>query len=219
MKTTLHEDRSTERRQTAWFAMGCFWSPEALYGARPGVLSTRTGYAGGTLDNPTYRQMGDHSETVEVTFDPGLITYLELVEQFWNHHNPDSINDYKGRQYRSMLLYNGEAQREVIAKVLEERSRTGGGKPATEIVPYTSFYPAEERHQKYYLKRFPDALEKLETLYASHEDMLSSTLAARLNGLAKGFTNREIILQEVRQWDIADDERDHIMSLIRSMRW
>lgn len=205
--------------ETAALAMGCFWSPEALFGSMPGVFRTRTGYAGGTLPDPTYRHMGDHSETVELEYDPEILSYEEILLVFWDNHNPVNINGYKGRQYQSMLLYRTLQQKNAIDRVLNERRELGKDEPATEVHPFTAFYPAEEKHQKYYLKRNPDAIDKLLTLYPSIQAMDQSTLAARLNGLAKGFTNRSRTLEEVKGWRMPETERERIMALVKDIRW
>lgn len=205
--------------ETATLAMGCFWGPEALFGSLPGVVRTRTGYAGGTLADPTYRRIGDHTETIEVEFDPAVLTYEEILRIFWNNHNPININGYKGRQYQSMLLYRSPGQREAIQHVLEELRASGKEEPATEIHPFTIFYPAEEKHQKYYLKRHPDAVGKLLGLYSSISDMDRSTLAARLNGLAKGYTNRSGIVEEVKRWPLPERERERIIGRVKEIRW
>ncbi|MGN7359732.1 peptide-methionine (S)-S-oxide reductase MsrA [Paenibacillus sp. SAF-054] len=204
---------------TAVLAMGCFWSPEALFGSMPGVLRTRTGYAGGTLVNPTYRRMGDHSESVELVYEPEILPYEQILRVFWDHHNPVNINGYKGRQYQSLLLYRSSEQKEAIDRVLEERRESGRGEPATEVHPLTTFHPAEEKHQKYYLKRHPDAVAKLLTLYPSRADMDESMLAARLNGLAKGYANRSAVIEEVMEWPLPQAERERIMTLVKAIRW
>lgn len=205
--------------QTATLGMGCFWSPDALFGHFPGVIRTRVGYAGGSTDQPTYRQMGDHSETVQVQFDPEIIHFADIVDIFWNNHNSININDYKGRQYRSLLFYSDEQQLETIQTVIAERKEKGLGEPETEIDPYSCFFPAEDRHQKYYLKRYPDAIVKLSSLYPRHEDLINATLAARLNGLAKGFTSLERIKNEINQWRLDPVERSRLIDLISSIRW
>jgi len=199
--------------------MGCFWSPEALFGAMPGVLCTQTGYAGGTADHPTYREMGDHTECIQLEFDTEVITFEELAAIFWERHQPVNINGYKGRQYQSLLIYETDSQREAIDRVLRNRERSGLGRPETDIVPYSIFYAAEERHQKYYLKRYPQAVEALTSLYPSHSQLNSSTIAARLNGLAKGFTNMERIKLEVEAWGIDDRARSRLLETITSIRW
>ncbi|MCS7459171.1 peptide-methionine (S)-S-oxide reductase MsrA [Paenibacillus doosanensis] len=204
--------------QTVTLGMGCFWSPEALFGHLPGVVSTRVGYAGGTTDQPTYRQMGDHSETVEVDFSPALISLEDLLELFWNHHNPVNINDYKGRQYRSLVLCRDKEQEAAALRVAAVRKERGMAEPDTELAPLREFYPAEDRHQKYYLKRFPDAMDKLGTLYTPQE-LQQSTLAARLNGLAKGYTNLARIKEEIAGWPAAAEHRAAMTELIGRIRW
>lgn len=205
--------------ETATLAMGCFWGPEALFGALPGVVRTRTGYAGGTASDPTYRHMGDHTETVEVDFDPVVLAYDDILRVFWNGHRPENINGYKGRQYQSMLLYRSPEQKDAIERVLEERRVSGKGEPATEIGPFSVFYAAEERHQKYYLKRYPHAVERLLTLYGSIAEMDRSTLAARLNGLAKGYANRSGVLEDISRWPLPEEERERIAACVGSIRW
>ncbi|WP_248926264.1 peptide-methionine (S)-S-oxide reductase MsrA [Paenibacillus hamazuiensis] len=205
--------------RTVTLGMGCFWSPDALFGHLPGVVRTRVGYAGGTSANPTYRQLGDHSETVEIDFDPQTVTLGHLLNVFWSHHNPANINDYKGRQYRSLVLYRDKRQFDVIVQTMKKLEEQGAGKPDTEVSPFSEFYLAEDRHQKYYLKRYPDAIAKLGAIYPSHEDLVNSTLAARLNGLAKGYANMEQIVREIRSWPLEADERDGMIRLIRQIKW
>ncbi|MBP1999067.1 peptide-methionine (S)-S-oxide reductase [Paenibacillus shirakamiensis] len=207
------------RTETITLAMGCFWSPDALFGHLPGVVRTRTGYAGGTTPLPTYRNMGDHSESLEIDYDPEIISLKSLIHLFWNSHQPLNINDYKGRQYQSLLFYRDDYQQEVSSHVIHERLQQGHDEPATEVLPYEGFELAEERHQKYYLKRFPDALATMLELYPSLDRLTDSTLAARLNGLAKGFTNRERIIAEIEQWPLPLEERERRVYLIKSIKW
>ncbi|SFE89052.1 peptide-methionine (S)-S-oxide reductase [Paenibacillus catalpae] len=204
--------------RTITLGMGCYWSPEALFGAVPGVIRTRVGFAGGTSEAPTYRRMGDHTETVELQFDPALVTYEELLELFWNNHNPYNINGYKDRQYQSLLLYRDGSQEEAFRRI-KSRIEADKGSLDTELSPYQNFYPAESNHQKYYLKRFPDAVLKLSTLYPTGEELENATLAARLNGVAKGFLNMERLQHELEQWPISASERTELISLIRQIRW
>lgn len=207
-------------QESITLGMGCFWSPDALFGHLPGVIRTRVGYAGGTTSNPTYRQMGDHTETVEIDFDPDVISVEDILNVFWNHHNPVNINDYKGRQYMSLLLYHDEKQRERMYEVIEKRRREdNNGETLTLIAPYEGLHLAEDNHQKYYLKRHPDAFGKLNILYPNHNDLVNSTLAARLNGLAKGYTNLERITNEIQQWRTNVTNQRIMIEGIRNMRW
>ncbi|GIP40182.1 methionine sulfoxide reductase [Paenibacillus sp. J31TS4] len=210
---------TVERLETAALAMGCFWSPDALFGSLPGVVRTEVGFAGGTTAEPTYRQIGDHTETVRLWYDSAVVSFEELLEVFWSHHNPDNVNGYKDRQYQSIAFYGDERQREAIERVSKRRQSREGREPATERIRAGAFYPAEERHQKYYLKRHPDALARLGELYPTMEALTQGTLAARLNGLAKGFTNRSRILEELGQWEIAREQRELLEQLVREMRW
>jgi len=199
--------------------MGCFWSPEALFGSLPGVVRTRVGYAGGTTEQPTYREMGDHSETVEIAFDADRISCDELLDIFWNNHKPVNINGFKGRQYQSLLLYRDERQAEAFNR-MKERMEAAKGQPLeTEIAPLAAFYPAEPRHQKYYLKRYPDAMEKLGSLYDSEEELMDSALAARLNGVAKGYANLAPVLQEIQAWPLAEPDKAAILERVKQIRW
>ncbi|MCA0756590.1 peptide-methionine (S)-S-oxide reductase MsrA [Paenibacillus sp. N4] len=205
--------------QTVTLGMGCFWSPEALFGHLPGVLRTQTGYAGGTTPDPVYRSMGDHTETVQVTFDPELISLQRLLHVFWDNHNPVNINGYKGRQYQSLVLYSDDEQLDTAREVIRERAARGKGEPATELAPLSVFYPAEDRHQKYYLKRFPDAMEKLAALYPQPDQLHDSAAAARLNGLAKGCTSLERILRDIRDWPADWGEKERIIEAVRQIKW
>jgi hypothetical protein len=97
-------DMQTTNVQTATLGMGWFWGPDARFGHLSGVIRTRVGFSGGTTPSPTYRNIGNHTETLEIDFDPTIISYEEILDIFWKNHNPLRVNDYKGRQYMSLLL-------------------------------------------------------------------------------------------------------------------
>lgn len=215
---TIASSYSDSNLKTVTLGMGCFWSPDALFGHLPGVIRTRVGYAGGTSLQPTYRNMGDHSETLEIDFDPQTISFEEILDVFWNNHNPININGYKGRQYMSVVFYRDGEQKHAIERV-KERQEQVKGKLETRIEPYAQFYLAEDRHQKYYLKRYPNAVEQLSTLYPAHDDLVNSTVAARLNGLAKGYTNLEHITNEILKWPTSEKNRERIIDIIKHIRW
>lgn len=204
--------------ETATFGMGCFWGPEARFGSLPGVLRTRVGFAGGSKPNPTYRQMGDHTETVEVDFDPDILMYEDILRHFWRNHYPNRDN-YKGRQYISLLRYHNEQQKEKIEDIKKEMEQELGEAIETEIAPYAGFTLAEERHQKYYLKRYPKALEQLKPLYPDSSLLIDSTFAARLNGFVKGYGNREALKQEIAEWNIEDSSKERLIRQLMEMKW
>lgn len=147
--------------EKATFAAGCFWGVEDAFTDLPGVLATRVGYTGGTTSNPTYRDVcghgTGHAEAVEITFDPDRISYLQLLEIFWNSHDPTQLNrqgpDF-GDQYRSAIFYHSEEQRLVAEESMDLLDRSGRlrRRVVTQIVPAVTFWEAEEYHQKYHKK-------------------------------------------------------------------
>jgi peptide-methionine (S)-S-oxide reductase len=147
---------------TATFAAGCFWGVEATFRATKGVTATAVGYTGGSTLNPTYEQVctdrTGHAEAVEVQFDPAVVTYEQLLDIFWNNHDPTTLNRQGpdvGSQYRSAVFYHDEAQRAAAeaAKERLEQSRRFTRPIVTQIVPAATFHRAEEYHQQYLEKR------------------------------------------------------------------
>lgn len=208
----------TVNLETATFGMGCFWSPDAQFGSLPGVIRTRTGYAGGTSDNPIYRQMGDHTETIQVAFDPSQIRFEEIIREFWRSHYPNR-DAYKGRQYISLLFWHSEEQKHIIEKLKVEKEQQLNEPVETEIRPFDGFTEAEERHQKYYLKRYPKALEQLAELYPEMALLTPSTFAARLNGFVKGFGSRQQLLEEINGWPINKGHSDALRQVLLKLKW
>jgi peptide-methionine (S)-S-oxide reductase len=146
----------------ATFGAGCFWGVEAAFRQVEGVTKTEVGFEGGTLQNPTYREVcfrrTGHAEVVEVTYDPERVSYEELLDVFWGKHNPTHRNrqglDF-GSQYRSVVFFHDEEQRETAERSKAALDASGRyRKPvATVIEPAQTFYPADEHHQQYYEKR------------------------------------------------------------------
>jgi peptide-methionine (S)-S-oxide reductase len=148
--------------EKAIFAAGCFWGIEAAFRKLDGVKSTRVGYTGGHKDNPTYKEVCSdttgHAEAVEVEYDPSVIDYTELLDLFWNIHDPTQLNRQGpdvGSQYRSAIFYLTPEQEQQARKSKQEMEETGNnpGKIKTEITPAGTFWPAEDYHQQYLEKR------------------------------------------------------------------
>ena len=145
--------------ETATFAAGCFWGVEVDFRNTPGVTDVRVGYSGGQTESPTYEQVcggrTGHAEAVEVVFDPDEVSYAELVDRFWELHDPTQVNRQGpdvGTQYRSAIFTHSPAQAEAAAES-KARAQLRFSRPiATEIAPASTFWPAEEYHQQYLVK-------------------------------------------------------------------
>jgi peptide-methionine (S)-S-oxide reductase len=163
MQAAGSEQRRTDMSdtiETAILAGGCFWGMQDLIRKRPGVISTRVGYSGGDVRNATYRNHGSHAEAIEIRFDPAIISYRDLLEFFFQIHDPTTRNrqgNDLGASYRSGIYYLSEAQRVEALNTIADVDASGlwPGKVVTEVKPAGDFWQAEAEHQDY-LERFPD---------------------------------------------------------------
>ena len=153
-------EMSTEK---ATFAAGCFWGVEKVFGALPGVVSTRVGYTGGNRPNPTYEQvctgMTGHAEAIEIIYDPSKISYEELLEDFFRHHDPTTLDRQGpdiGTQYRSAIFFHSPNQKKAAEETIRilDTAKIFKKPIVTTLEPASEFYAAEEYHQKY-LKKNP----------------------------------------------------------------
>lgn len=143
--------------QTATFGGGCFWCTEAIFRELAGVHSVESGYSGGQVDNPNYRQvcsgMTGHAEVIQVHFDPAVIRYHDLLEVHMATHDPTTLNRQgadSGTQYRSVIFFHDNEQRQVAEELLKSLQGEYSAPIVTEIVPFETFYKAEDYHQDYY---------------------------------------------------------------------
>ena len=146
--------------QRAVLAGGCFWGMQDLIRKRKGVVSTRVGYSGGDVPNATYRNHGTHAEAIEVVFDPSVLSYRELLELFFQIHDPTTLNrqgNDLGMSYRSAIYYEDEEQKAVALDTIADIEASGiwPGKVVTEVEPVGDFWEAEPEHQDY-LERIPN---------------------------------------------------------------
>jgi peptide-methionine (S)-S-oxide reductase len=150
----------TTTTETAILAGGCFWGMQELIRRMPGMLSTRVGYTGGDVRNATYRNHGSHAEAIELVFDPAKLSYRQILEFFFQIHDPSTRNrqgNDMGTGYRSAIYYTSDAQKKVAQETMLDVDASGiwPGKVATELEPAGDFWEAEEEHQDY-LERIPN---------------------------------------------------------------
>ena len=166
IKKNLSKDMTTNTNgsvntptDTATFGTGCFWCTEAVFQQLDGVIKSTSGYSGGQVANPSYKEVctgtTGHAEVIQVVYDPAKITFDELLEVFWQTHDPTTLNrqgNDVGPQYRSVVFYHNNEQKEKAEKYKAELDKSGAfDKPiVTEISPFTKFYAAENYHQDYY---------------------------------------------------------------------
>ena len=155
----MGSNSNDKNHKTATLGTGCFWCTEAIFQNLEGVISAVSGYSGGHVENPTYEEVCSkttgHAECVQVTYDPSVIGYEELLEVFWRVHDPTTLNrqgNDVGPQYRSIIFYHDEKQKAIAEKSLKETEASGlwPDPIVTEISSFTKFYKAEDYHQEYF---------------------------------------------------------------------
>jgi peptide-methionine (S)-S-oxide reductase len=154
------QDKTTNapaKIETATFGGGCFWCAEAIFQRIPGVKTVTSGYAGGTVPNPSYEQVHTgttgHAEVIQITYDPAILSYDKILEIFWEAHDPTTLNrqgNDEGPQYRSIILYSDDAQKKAAEASKAAAAKKFTKKIVTEIVPLNAFYSAEDYHKNYY---------------------------------------------------------------------
>jgi peptide methionine sulfoxide reductase msrA/msrB len=170
--------------ETATLSLGCFWSPDSKFGAVPGVIRTRVGYSGGSKENPTYYDLGDHTETIQIDYDPKKITYEELLNIFWESHEPTlSLSS----QYASIIFFHNKEQEKIAKESKNMMQNEIKGIIKTEIKPFSRFYLAEDYHQKYRLRNNKELFEEFKRIYPDSRYLINSTSVARANGYVAGF--------------------------------
>jgi peptide-methionine (S)-S-oxide reductase len=183
--------------QIATFGLGCFWSPDAQFGAIPGVIRTRVGYTGGSTLSPSYEEPGDHSEAIQLEYDPRLVSYRQLLQE------AVSAGGFGGkplkRQYRSVVFYhNAEQRAEAQAAGLTELEAAG------------IFTRAEDYHQKHFLQHGPEGQEFL-ARYNNHDAFTDATETARANAIASGRLTYEQILALLPSLGVSSQTRQLLL--------
>ena len=177
-----------------------------------GVIRTRVGYAGGKKPDPTYHSLGDHTETIQIDYDPATVSYRELLDVFWSSHDPKSRS--WSAQYKAAIFYHNEEQQRLAVETRDGLADKLGGKVHTEIISYSGFYIAEDYHQKYRLRANTDFLREMKAIYPDDTDFVDSTAAARLNGYLAGYGAPEDVRRQLLNLGLSPEGQTRLLKII-----
>lgn len=175
------------------------------------MVRTRVGYAGGTTSDPTYLRIGDHTETLQVDYDPTVISYGELLEVFWESHDP--TERHLPRQYWSAIFYHDEEQRSQALETKDKEAADREREIMTGIEPFSRFYTAEDYHQKYRLQQMRSLMEEYRNIYPDFNDFVNSTAAARVNGYLGGNVTLEQLHEEIELLGLSPEGISRLLRL------
>jgi peptide-methionine (S)-S-oxide reductase len=179
------------------------------------VLRTRVGYAGGTLTDPTYDDLGDHSETTEIDYDPARLSFEDLLGVFWQEHSPR--RRAFSRQYRSAIFPNDERQRDAAEASKVDMERRLGVTLFTDIEPAGPLYLAESYHQKYYLRNDRLLMAEFRAMYPREADFVRSTAAARVNAFVGGYGDPGLLESEIARYGLSKEAQATLLD--SAARW
>ena len=171
------------------------------------------GYTGGTTDAPTYEDLGDHTETVQIDYDPSVISYEELLLVFFAGH--DAACGLTKRQYMSAIFFHDEVQERLARQAKAQEESRLGQVVQTQILPATTFYPAEDYHQKYALQGDPLLMREFWAIYPDFADIVASTAAARVNAYLSGCGTRERLQAQLDDLGLSEEAAEHLLSVVR----
>lgn len=207
--------------ETATFALGWFWGPDAQFGSLPGVIRTRVGYTGGTKLNPTYYSLGNHTESLQIDYDPSIISFEEILSKFWQSHEPTARA--WSSQYKAALFFHNQEQQDAAVESKTHLAENKKGRFLsrnihTEILPAQEFYLAEDYHQKYMLRRAQTIWDELMQIYPEMMDWVNSTAAARLNGYVGRYGTSQQIEDEIESLGLSNEAQSQLQQIVRG-RW
>jgi peptide-methionine (S)-S-oxide reductase len=179
------------------------------------VVRTRVGYAGGQKANPTYYSMGDHTESLQIDFNPEQVSYAALLDIFWATHNPCARAG--SRQYMSAVFYHNDVQKELAQKTRDREAARRAAPVTTAILPLTAFYLAEDYHQKYML-RHSDLMREFKAMYPDAQDLVNSTAAARVNGYLGHHGSSAALEQEIDRFGLSAKAREALRRSVQTGR-
>ena len=171
------------------------------------------GYAGGEKKNPTYRDLGDHTETLEIDFDPQVISYEDLLAVFWKGHDPTRAA--WSRQYMSAVFFHDEDQKRMALETRMRMAEKAGREIHTEILPAETFYRAEDYHQKYRLRQDRILMREFNRIYATAREFTDSTAAARINGYLGGHRSRNRLEKEIDRLGLSPSGEERLRKQVR----
>jgi len=174
------------------------------------------GYAGGKRKNPTYHSLGDHSEAIQIDFDPDRISYEKLLEIFWASHNP--TQGTWSTQYKAAVFFHDEDQRRLAEETRDREATRRKSKIMTEVLPAGEFYRAEAYHQKYRLRQDRELMREFNALYPNEKDFVDSTSAARVNGYLDGYGTMESLQEELDSLGLSTEASKKLMNLVKNRR-
>jgi len=175
------------------------------------VIRTSVGFAGGTTNNPTYYNLDGHSETIQIDFDPTIITYEELLDIFWNSHSP--IGPQGPRQYMSIIFYHNEEQKSAALASKQREETRLGQIIVTEVVPFSDFYLAEDYHQKYYLQQNSKLFKEFTAIYPEIGQLIRSTAAARVNGYLGEYGSLESLQKQINSFGLSTTGNEELLKI------
>ena len=179
------------------------------------MIRTYVGYAGGTTNNPTYHNIGDHSETVQIDYDPTIISYEKLLDVFWDSHNP-TIQQWSS-QYMSIIFYHNENQKNTALASMHRKEAGFGQKIHTKVIPFSEFYLAEDYHQKYYLQQETDLFNEFAAIYPEIGQLIRSTAVARVNGYIGSFGKLESLENQVNSFGLSPAGNEKLLQIGRRL--
>ncbi len=177
------------------------------------MIRTRVGYGGGIKLNPTYYSLGDHSETLQIDYDPSVTTYDKLLQVYWETHDP--VRPSPSRQYSSFIFFHNEEQKRLALASKEAHEKRRGIRLYAEVVPYTTFYRAEGYHQKYFLQNTGELAVEYRAIYPADQDFINSTATARVNGFVGGYGNVASFDREAGRLGLSPKRSQILRSIVK----
>ena len=181
------------------------------------MVRTRVGYTGGKKLNPTYYNLGDHTETLQLDYDPTLISYEQLLDIFWNSHNP--TRGAWSQQYKAAVFVHNEEQERLALETRDQLAQEKTGrffnrKIQTDIIPASTFYLAEDYHQKYSLRQTAQLIREYETIYPQLDDFVNSTAVTRVNGYVGGHGSLAQLEAELDNLGLSEGSRQQLQKIV-----